>query len=90
MQFIHSREYLDEGESFEVMCDTKSNVMLTTDSDFARFKERNSFNFFGGFYEKFPIRLFAKHSGYWNLTIDVGEGYEANIRYTINVIRVGK
>ena len=87
MQFIHAREYLESDQAVQVDCDTQSNVMLTTDSNFERYKSgRGGFEYFGGFYKQFPAVIKPPHSGYWNITIDVGEGYRANIRYSINVI----
>jgi Domain of unknown function (DUF1883) len=87
MQFIHAREYLNDGDVFEVECDTKCNVQITTDGEFSDYKAGNAYRYYGGYFTHFPARLAVPHSGNWNLTIDVGEGYEANIRYSIVVIR---
>lgn len=87
MQFIHAREYLNDGDAVKVDCDTQCNVMLTTDSEFQDFESRRSFTYRGGFYRRFPVILTPPHSGYWNITLDVGEGYEASVRYSIVVIK---
>ena len=87
MQFIHAREFLNDGDLVEVDCDTELNIMLTTDSEFARFKNGDGCTYHGGFYKRFPVQICPKHSGYWNITLDVGVGYEANIRYSITVIK---
>ncbi len=84
MKFIHAREHLNEGDVVVVDCDTQCNVMVTTDTEFARFKRSNKCTYYGGFYEYFPVRIEVPHSGYWNTTIDVGAGYNANIRYSIS------
>ena len=87
MQFIHAREYLNDGDVIRVTCDTQCNVMLTSDTEFDRFKRGEGCTYRGGFYRKFPAVLVQPHSGYWNVTLDVGEGYEASIKYSIVVIK---
>jgi len=87
MQFIHAREHLNEGDHVVVTSDTQAYVRLMTDSNFENYRRGETYNFFGGFYERFPVRLYAEHTGYWNVTLDVGEGHSANIRYSINVVR---
>ena len=86
MQFIHAREYLNDGDLVEVNCDTQCNIMLTTDAEFERFKKGDGCTYHGGFYREFPALIKPKHSGYWNITLDVGVGYTATIRYTIKVV----
>ena len=86
MQFIHAREYLDDGQAIEVDCDTQCNVLLTTDSDFSSYQRRGSYNYFGGFRTRFPTVIRPPHGGHWNVTIDLAGG-SANIRYSIRVVR---
>ncbi len=85
MEFIHAREFLSDGQSVRVDCDTQSNVMLTDDSNFNSFRNGNSFRYTGGHYTHFPVILTPPHSGYWNITIDLAGG-SANIRYSFTVI----
>ena len=87
MQFIHAREYLNDGDAIKVDCDTQCNVMLTTDAEFQAFKDGRGCTYRGGFYRRFPIITAPPHNGYWNITLDVGEGYEASIKYSIVVIK---
>lgn len=84
MTFIHSREYLQEGDVVVVQCSHQSNVMLTTDSNFQQYRSRGRFHYYGGNFNRFPARITVPSSGYWNVTIDLGGGV-ANIRYSINV-----
>ena len=86
MEFIHSREYLNQGDIVELDCDTQCNFMLTDDSNFSSFKRGESFRYYGGFSERFPARLGVPHSGYWNITIDLGPG-QGHIRYGLRVIK---
>ena len=85
MNFIHAHEYLDDGDVVVVNSDTQCNVMLTDDLNFLAFKRGSRCTHYGGFYERFPVRIAAPHSGWWNVTLDVGAGYEANIRYSIQI-----
>jgi hypothetical protein len=64
MQFIHAREYVNDGDAVRVDCDTQCNVMLTTDSEFARFKSGDGCTYHGGFYRHFPAIIRPKHPGY--------------------------
>lgn len=86
MNFLHSREHLEEGDIVEVQCSHQCNVRLTTDTNFANFKRGRAHQYFGGFYKMLPAHIAAPHAGYWNITIDLGGG-SANIRHSINIIR---
>ncbi|WP_336937091.1 DUF1883 domain-containing protein [Acinetobacter modestus] len=84
--FIHAREYLHTGDVVQLECDTQCNFMIMDDSNFARYKRRDSFNYFGGHFTHFPAQIAAPHTGNWNVVIDLGGG-RANIRYNLSVIR---
>lgn len=86
MNFIHSREYLSAGDIVVVDCSHQSNVMITDDNNFRNFKSSRSFNYHGGSYDYFPVRIQVPHTGYWNITIDLA-GRKANIRYNISFIK---
>ncbi|HDR8943588.1 TPA: DUF1883 domain-containing protein [Burkholderia vietnamiensis] len=85
MDFIHSREHLNEGDVVVVNCDYQCNVMLTTDSNFQRYRSGQRFEYFGGNYTRLPARIAVPSTGYWNVTIDLGGG-SANIRYSIDFV----
>lgn len=85
-QFIHGRENLSDGDVVRVDCDTQCNVMLLTDSEFAKYQRGASFNYYGGFFKYFPATIAAPNSGFWNVVIDLGGG-SASIRYSISVVK---
>lgn len=85
MDFLHSREYLQAGQSVRVDCDTQCNVMLTDDLNFQQYRRGANFRYHGGSYKAFPVVLSAPSTGYWNVTIDLGGG-SATIRHSIQVI----
>lgn len=87
MDFIHHREYLNPSDVVRVDCDTRCNVMLTSDSNFFAYQRGDGYTYFGGGFKTFPALLSPPNSGYWNVTIDIGEGYQADIRYRIDVLK---
>ncbi|AGO40213.1 MULTISPECIES: DUF1883 domain-containing protein [Pseudomonas] len=84
MQFLHSRKYLNEGDVVEVNCSHQCNVRLTTDTQFSNFKNGRRHTYYGGFYERLPARITVPHTGYWNITIDLGGG-SARITHSITI-----
>lgn len=85
MSFMHKREYLNEGAVVVVNCTHQCNVMLTDDTNFQNYKQGGQFRYHGGFFKRLPARIPVPHSGYWNVTLDLGGG-SASIRYSIDVI----
>jgi hypothetical protein len=86
MNFIHAREWLDEGDLVVVECSHQCNVRLTDDSNFASFRRGGAHRYHGGFYRRLPARIAVPSSGFWNVTIDVGGG-RASIRYNIRYLK---
>lgn len=86
MDFIHSREHLDAGDSVVLNCDTQCNFTLMDDVNFSSFKSGQGHEYYGGFFERFPARVTAPRSGYWNIVLDLAGG-SANIRYKFTIIR---
>ena len=85
--FIHSREYLSEGDVVIVECSHQCNMRVMDDSNFGSFRSGRSHRYYGGFYPRLPARIPVPHSGNWNVTIDLGGG-SANIRYNVSYLRV--
>lgn len=85
MDFIHAREYLEDGQAIRVDCDTQCNVMLTDDANFSSYKSGQRFTYFGGNFKAFPAIIRPPRSGHWNVVVDLGGG-SANIRYNISKI----
>lgn len=86
MNFIHSRECLNEGDVVVLNCDTQCNFMLTNDVNFSAYRRGGQFRYYGGHFKRFPARIVVPETGNWNITIDLGGG-QAQIRYSLNVIR---
>jgi hypothetical protein len=86
MHYIHSREYLNQGDSVRLDCDTQCNFMITDDSNFALFKRGEAFTYYGGHFEVLPATVVAPHPGNWNITIDLAGGF-AEIKYSLSVLK---
>lgn len=86
MQFLHKREYLQEGDVVEVDCSHQCNVLLTTDTHFSNYKNGRRYEYYGGFYERLPARIAVPHTGNWNITIDIGGG-SARLTHSIRIHR---
>ena len=84
--FIHGREYLEEGDVVIVNCDYQCNVLVMDDSNFSSYRSGRGFSHYGGFYQRLPARIRVPHSGHWNTVIDLGGG-SANIRYNIGYLK---
>jgi hypothetical protein len=86
MNFIHAREYLNQGDVVQLDCDTQCNFMITTDSNFSSYRRRGRFQYYGGHFKRFPARISVPHSDNWNVTVDLAGG-SANIRYSISYLK---
>jgi Domain of unknown function (DUF1883) len=85
MDFIHSRDYLREGNVAQVDCSLQCNILLMDDHNFRRYQNCDQYQYYGGFFECFPAHIEAPHSGYWNIVIDLG-GNQATIKCDIRFL----
>jgi hypothetical protein len=85
MKFIHSRRYLNKGETVHLDCDTQCNFMLLSDDDFAAYQLVRQFRYHGGTFKNFPARITVPATGYWNVIIDLA-GAKEEIAYNITVV----
>ena len=86
MQFLHQREYLNQGDVVVVNCSHRCNIRLMSDSDFASYRQGGSHHYFGGHYDRLPARIAVPQDGYWNITLDLGGG-RASIRHSIGILK---
>ncbi|RLC51137.1 MAG: DUF1883 domain-containing protein [Candidatus Cloacimonadota bacterium] len=87
MSFLHSREYINEGDVVEVMCSHQCNILLLTDTNFQNYKNNRRYSYSnGGFYKMFPARMQVPNTGYWNIVLFLAGG-SARIKHTIKIIK---
>lgn len=86
MNFLHTEEYLNAGDGFEVALDSQANVLLLDDTNFYRYKAGDSYRYHGGLAKRSPIVLRAPQSGRWHLVVDLG-GYQGSVRAGVSVLK---
>jgi hypothetical protein len=86
LDFLHQRDYYNDGDIVVLNCDTQCNFMLMDDSDFSSYRRGGSHHYYGGFFTHFPARIAVPSAGHWNVVIDLGGG-RANIRYSLSVVK---
>jgi hypothetical protein len=70
MKFIHQREHLNEGDLVVIDCSQPCNIRLMSDANFRSFKNGARHSYHGGAFERFPARISAPSTGFWNITLD--------------------
>lgn len=84
--FIHAREFLREGDLFVLNCDTQCNFFILDDLNFQRYRRGERYQYYGGFYQRFPAKIAAPYDDNWNAVLDLGGG-RANIRYAFSTVK---
>lgn len=93
MKFIHQREHLSEGDVVIIECSNACNIRVMTDANFRSFKNGGRHTYHGGAFEKFPARITAPSSGFWNITIDtvtrraISVTRKPDLKHSIRIIR---
>ena len=88
MQFMHKREYLNQGDVVVVDCSHCCNVRLMSDFDFNSYRQGRPHRYHGGRYERLPLGTVVPSAGYWNITLNLGCG-SAFIRHSIGILQGG-
>lgn len=71
MKFIHQREHLNEGDIVVIECSQTCNIRLMSDANIRSFKNGGRHTYHGGAFDKFPAKITAPSTGFWNITLDV-------------------
>ena len=87
MDFIHTREYLNGGDTVVIKVSHKCHVRLMDDGNFQKYKNGLKHEFVGGPYTKSPIHIKVPHLGHWNITVDLGGKIASNIQYSISYMK---
>jgi len=85
MSYLHWDFTLNSGDIVEVMSDTQANVLLLTDADYYSYQAGRGYQYYGRFFQYFPARIAAPHSGHWHVVLDLGGG-SATVRHSLRVI----
>ncbi|MFJ3483138.1 DUF1883 domain-containing protein [Pseudomonas sp. NPDC090202] len=93
MKFIHQREQLNEGDIVVIECSSPCNIRLMNDANFRSFKNGGRHTYHGGAFDRFPAKIPAPSSGFWNITLDtvtrraISVTRKPNLKYSIKIIR---
>jgi len=93
MKFIHQREHLEEGDIVVIQCSQTCNIRLMNDANFRSFKNGGRHTYHGGAFDRFPAKIVAPSSGFWNITLDtvtrrpISVTRKPNLTYSSKVIR---
>lgn len=75
MSFLHYQLNLHHGQAVKVdLTGHASNVFLVDASNFAAFRARRRFQYFGGKAIRSPVILRPPHGGCWNLVVEPVSG----------------
>jgi hypothetical protein len=83
--FLHTREYIRSDQAACVTLDRAANVMLLTDSNFAKYKHGQQYSYYGGHYRRSPVFIRPPRTDNYNVVIDLGGG-SGSIRYSISIV----
>ncbi|WP_439856830.1 DUF1883 domain-containing protein [Pseudomonas syringae] len=70
MKFVHQREHLNEDDLVVIECSQTCNIRLMNDANFRSFKNGGRHTYHGGAFDRFPAKIAAPSTGFWNITID--------------------
>ncbi|BAQ75080.1 DUF1883 domain-containing protein [Pseudomonas protegens] len=93
MKFIHQREHLNEDDIVVIECSQVCNIRLMSDANFRSFKNGGRHTYHGGAFDKFPAKITAPSTGFWNITIDtvnrrpISVTRKPNLSHSIRIIR---
>ena len=86
MDFVHyDLGQLSRGDVVEVELDARANVLLLDASNFQRYRNGASADFYGGEALRSPLRIGVPHSGHWHVALDLGGG-SGTIRSSVSVL----
>jgi hypothetical protein len=85
MNFLHTDFHGGPADVAIVSLDGQANVLLVDDSNFAAYKRGASFQYFGGWATRSPVRLTPPHENHWNVIVDLG-GANGHVKAGVQVV----
>lgn len=85
MNYLHYEFDLAADDVVEVTLDKQANVLLLDASNFASYRSRRQYRYYGGLAKSSPVRLAAPHAGHWHVVVDLG-GYPGTVRAAAQVL----
>lgn len=84
MKYSYEKGTFRKGDILSIAIDRKVNIYLMDNINFSRYKNNNSFEYYGGVANNSPYNITVPRNGYWYIVIDLGGG-TGILNYSINV-----
>jgi hypothetical protein len=85
MDFLHSELTLQSNDVVEVTLDHPANVQLLDTANFDRYRNGQTYRYYGGYATQSPFRVTAPSAGRWHLVVDLG-GAAGTVRASLQVV----
>ena len=86
MKYSYEEGNFRKGDILGITIDRKVNIYLLDSDNFIRYRNNNSFKYYGGSADSSPYTITVPSSGHWYIVIDLGGG-AGILNYSIKVFR---
>lgn len=89
MRYLHCKIIARRGDVVQVKHSQPTRVLILEERDFKRYKNNQSFNYFGGHQEEAPFEFILPRSTNWHVVVEKGSYYAPiDLKAEISVIRL--
>ena len=86
MKYSYKDGNFRKGDILSIAVDRKVNIYLMNDINFSKYKNNNSFEYYGGTANNSPYNITVPSTGHWYIVIDLGGGIGI-LNYSIRVYK---
>lgn len=86
MNFLHSEVDAGPREVVRVTLDKQANVKMMDDNNFRRYRNGQSYDYYGVLAKASPLDLRPPHQGRWHVVVDLG-GYGGTVGASVAVVQ---
>jgi hypothetical protein len=72
MRYLRSTFSALKGQAAKVNFDQPCKIMLMTDKEFSRYKNHQTFTYWGGFKEESPVTINIPYRSVWHVIVELG------------------
>ena len=85
MNYLHTEFWGGSEAVALVTLEGQANVLLLDDTNYSAYRCGRSYQYYGGWATRSPVRLSPPHHGRWHVVVDIG-GYAGTVRAGVRVI----
>lgn len=85
MNYLHTEFWGGSEAVALVTLEGQANVLLLDDTNYSAYRGGRSYQYYGGWATRSPVRLSPPHHGRWHVVVDIG-GYAGTVRAGVRVI----